>query len=286
MILSCPNCETRFRVKDDAIGPNGRKVKCRNCAHTWKAMPDGSVGDSGAQPAPAPKPKPRPAAPPVDDDPVPPPPPPAAPRAADPEPAPPPPDLDMGAPPEAADPPPIPPGEDFVLRQRKPKVEKKSPVMAWVILVILIIATAAVGWFFQRSIVSAFPPAAKVYEWVGLEVSLIGHGLKIPDPDQVTIELTDDGQSLIIDGKVLSESDDPMDIPLLQGMLVDTDGQIIHQWTFTASKPNILPGESVPYTTRVLNPPPGAVKADITFVAPGDAAMQDGDAMPESGQSQ
>ncbi|WP_420420278.1 DUF3426 domain-containing protein [Pacificispira sp.] len=278
MILSCPNCETRFRVKDDAIGPNGRKVKCRNCAHTWKAMPDGSVGESAPPPPPPPR---RPAAPPVEDDPVPPPPPPAAPRRE--EPAPPPTDLDMGAPPEAAAPPPIPPGEEFVLRQRKPKVEKKSPVMAWVILVILILATAGVGWFFQRDLVGAFPPIAKVYDWVGIDVNLLGHGLTIPNPDEVTIELRDDGQTLIISGKVLSETDEQLDIPMLQGKLIDTNGQTIHAWTFTASKPNILPGEAVPYTTEVLNPPAGAVKADISFVAPGEGAMMQGG---ESGAGQ
>lgn len=235
-------------------------------------MPDGSAADSPAPTAPAP----RPPAPPIEDDPVPPPPPPAAPREPEPEPAPPPTDMDMGAPPEAADPPPIPPGEDFVLRQRKPKVEKKSPVMAWVILVVLIIATAAVGWFFQRNIVTAFPPAAKVYSWVGIDVNLLGHGLELPDPEPPVIEITDQGQKLIFNGQILSTSDSPIDLPLFRGKLIDTNGQILHSWIFEASKPNILPGESVPYTTEVTDPPPGAVKAEIEFVA------RDGEDMEKS----
>jgi len=48
MILTCPNCGTSFNVPDGAIGPDGRKVKCANCAHMWHAMP---TVVSSAQPA-------------------------------------------------------------------------------------------------------------------------------------------------------------------------------------------------------------------------------------------
>lgn len=37
MILSCPNCETRFVVAPAAIGPTGRRVRCANCRHLWFA---------------------------------------------------------------------------------------------------------------------------------------------------------------------------------------------------------------------------------------------------------
>jgi len=39
MELACPNCKTVFSVADNAIGPNGRKVRCSNCGHTWQAEP-------------------------------------------------------------------------------------------------------------------------------------------------------------------------------------------------------------------------------------------------------
>lgn len=39
MILTCPSCSARFVVKDDALRPTGRNVKCGRCAHVWAAPP-------------------------------------------------------------------------------------------------------------------------------------------------------------------------------------------------------------------------------------------------------
>ncbi len=61
MELACPNCETQFFVADNAIGPNGRKVRCSVCEHVWEAKnapaakpaatPAATVPAAPAQPA-------------------------------------------------------------------------------------------------------------------------------------------------------------------------------------------------------------------------------------------
>jgi predicted Zn finger-like uncharacterized protein len=35
MILTCPACDTKYVVKDDAIPPEGRQVRCAACKHSW-----------------------------------------------------------------------------------------------------------------------------------------------------------------------------------------------------------------------------------------------------------
>jgi predicted Zn finger-like uncharacterized protein len=39
MILTCPDCETRFEIPDNALGEEGRKVRCSACAYVWHQDP-------------------------------------------------------------------------------------------------------------------------------------------------------------------------------------------------------------------------------------------------------
>ena len=43
MIVTCPNCQTRYNLPDDKIPDGGAKVKCSKCAHVFKAeLPAGT----------------------------------------------------------------------------------------------------------------------------------------------------------------------------------------------------------------------------------------------------
>ena len=39
MLLTCPNCDTVFRVDGEKIGEAGQTVRCSVCAHVWQAAP-------------------------------------------------------------------------------------------------------------------------------------------------------------------------------------------------------------------------------------------------------
>jgi len=45
MILTCPACDTKYVVKDDAIPPGGRQVRCASCKHSWHQDPEVAVAE-------------------------------------------------------------------------------------------------------------------------------------------------------------------------------------------------------------------------------------------------
>ena len=48
MILTCPSCGTQYVVKDGAIPPEGRQVRCASCKHSWHQDPESTT--EGAPP--------------------------------------------------------------------------------------------------------------------------------------------------------------------------------------------------------------------------------------------
>jgi predicted Zn finger-like uncharacterized protein len=45
MILTCPECASRYFVDDARISSKGRAVRCASCAHSWRAMRQGTPFD-------------------------------------------------------------------------------------------------------------------------------------------------------------------------------------------------------------------------------------------------
>ena len=49
MIISCPACDTRYRVDDSILAdPAGRELRCANCGHRWRYTPDAVPNDAPA----------------------------------------------------------------------------------------------------------------------------------------------------------------------------------------------------------------------------------------------
>ena len=47
MIVTCPQCQTRFRIPDDRVTPKGVKVRCTRCRHTFRVSRPVDPGADG-----------------------------------------------------------------------------------------------------------------------------------------------------------------------------------------------------------------------------------------------
>ncbi len=45
MILTCPQCHTKYQLAEEQLKPNGRKVRCSRCRHVFWADSDGKISE-------------------------------------------------------------------------------------------------------------------------------------------------------------------------------------------------------------------------------------------------
>lgn len=241
MILTCPSCTTRYFAADDAIGANGRNVRCASCGHSWfvqgaltleEAAPEDLLPSPAAA---ARKPLTRadvermrrqsqPAAP-------------AARLRA-----------------EAA--------------ERRRKAQARVAVIAWGGAGATLAATAAGAVALKEDVAGVWPQSASAFAAIGLPVNLVGLEFS-----ELEVERGYHGPTpvLIVRGAVRNLAEEPRAIPPLRFSLRDGSGAEVFSWFARLDGVAAPPGGALPFETNIDNPPIQAVNLEATFATPSEA---------------
>lgn len=160
-------------------------------------------------------------------------------------------------------------------RQRMPERRESRgggggiAIIAILIVVVLLIAIGAAAFIMRDRIVAEFPQAAPIYEAVGFaprRAPIAGEGLAVRN-EALSREEIGGRPALVLTGEVANLSQTVRPVPLLKAVLLDAAQSELAAVTFEVDAQEIAVGGSVPFTTRIENPPPEATNLSIVFVA-------------------
>jgi predicted Zn finger-like uncharacterized protein len=304
MILTCPNCGTQYVVKDGAIPPGGRQVRCASCKHSWHQDSEPDWGEPAAAPSPIADQESSPQPP--------------AEAQTPPEPAPPAGDeesvgeatlIDPRSGPEAeerayeetmietAEVPSAPEPSAYAQAQPEPSgpsTESIGPVEAppdW---------REPPGPEAQDDEFSPFPAADEVEprrrspvvtilllvlviaalaaafwffapaEWkVRLGLAAAGASpLALVTTHMDRQKLESGNELLTVTGRVINPTSKEQDVPPLQAQLRTHGGQVVYKWTIAPPARTLQPGASASFNSAEVNVPAGGEELTITLGPP------------------
>ena len=277
MILTCPNCSTQYVVKDGAIPPQGRQVRCASCKHSWHQDPEPAAeltlgpeieaaepaGDEQEsiveaamiEPSTGPEAEERAYEEAVVE---------GAAEEASPQieetyaPV----DMHAGfssdydAPPG----PEVQPDDDFSPFADRDYGEptRRSPALAILIVLLLIAAAAAAFWLFA--------PA----EWK--------HRLGLADAGTTPLtlvtthmdrqKLASGNELLTVAGRVVNPTTASHSVPPIYARLKTKTGRVIYSWTIAPPAPTLGPGASASFNSAEVNVPAGGDELTISLGDP------------------
>jgi predicted Zn finger-like uncharacterized protein len=287
MLIVCPNCATSYTIEPAALGPAGRSVRCARCKESWFAgAPAGAVSDFVADVIAEAEARETPNAPeqmpPAGDDfgdeshhP-------AAhlsqtPDAANPV------QFEETALPTQEAPPIVPPIaeqpvaetpddglETFAARRARMHVRRKQKLRSskWTAIILLLLGLNAAIYVARFQIVRFFPQTASLFKLVGLEVNL--RHLTFADV-KITREERDGVPVLAVEGTIVSQSNNPIEVPRLRFAVRNATGQEIYAWTSKPSRSILEPGDKLPFQSRLASPPADASDVLVRFANANDA---------------
>ncbi len=241
MILTCPQCSTRYQADAAKFQPSGRNVRCAKCGHLWHQdappvetdmTPDIAVVDD--TPAP-PTPEPMPARPAAFS------PSPTVSREA----------VHMVTPPEAP--------------SRVPA--QLMTGLGWVGLIALVLLVGWTAMIFRQQIATVWPQSASLYSALGVKTNATGIDIR-----DVSYQFRNqDGQRvLVVSGVLDNQTTRELPVPQIRVALIDDDRHELYHWNFVPGIMTLKTGQTSKFSTRLTDPPAGARHFELRFAKAGE----------------
>lgn len=266
MKLTCPECTTQFLINPEAIGTNGRTVRCSHCSATWFVAADADVLELREQMA---EMEARKAAmiSPTDDN--------FTDRSertsslegsvfennvlenVGPGEV----DQNLGGGLEAG----LAPHAMMRDRADRKKVRRRlfGVGMIWGVTFTILGMAALSAYVLRGPITEKFPVTTKMYEAfgikapiAGLDLNVLGHSYGESNGQQV----------LFVNASIKNVDKKPRDVPLVKLSFKNAAGDIIASWVVEPERSILQAGESLSFETQYPNPPADAAKFVTTFV--------------------
>lgn len=285
MILTCPSCGTQYAVKDGAIPPGGRKVRCASCGRSWQqqAADDGAALREPEQELPPEQPHEDSAGP--------------APESAAGEPAERQFDIVGNQVQAMEEVPPIAPGAPLVeeptaIPVRGPDLglgdngqfgqaddgwdpakeipdaeeidaahnetgedRRRNWGMAVLLALALVAAVVAALWFLA-------PDSLR---------QQFGFAAASPSPLQIAPgtperqKLASGNELVVVSGRVINPSSREQQVPPIQAQLRDKSGKLIYSWTIAPPARTLPPGGSASFNSAEMDVPASGVESTVTL---------------------
>jgi predicted Zn finger-like uncharacterized protein len=236
MRITCPACSTSYTVADTSVKPQGRKVKCAKCGHIW-------VQKQPAAKAPPPPPPPRHQSTVTEDD------------------------LGQALAALRAHPPSDDDDDDFnfdftksssaatAKKSRASTGRRRASGLTWAVLTLVVVVISAAGVLARESVIGLWPPSALLYDTIGLPVDPPGAGLTLRGVKSE--QRQEKGVPfLFIEGQIANTTEQVRRIPRLRAVTLGAEHQLLQEWLFDASAPQLLPGEVATFNAAQRDPGP------------------------------
>ncbi|MGE3148350.1 MAG: zinc-ribbon domain-containing protein [Pseudorhodoplanes sp.] len=155
--------------------------------------------------------------------------------------------------------------EMLVARRAKRMMTRKRgrsalPAMPALIVVLLTIVATLLLW--RKDVVRIAPQTASLYAKIGLPVNLRGLSfakIKTGKDSQDGVDV------LVLEGQIVSESRQPVEVPRLRFAIRNAAGYEIYSWTALANQTTIAPGQAVAFRSRLASPPADGHDVTVRF---------------------